>query len=138
MAALAHSVCLHTLYIFVVFLVVLGFLLNSVSQNKMQDTCCLIRTQNYFTFPATLPNDSYFIGSIFASASLKICAGLLLRLWLVINKNPPRPRLIGAVYADQWNHSLETGGVVLLGLKQVGSGLQRPKDNLLKKSKASL
>lgn len=45
--------------------------------------------QNYFRYPETLPNDSYFIGSIFAGASLKICAGLLRRLWLVINKNPP-------------------------------------------------
>lgn len=82
------------IYIFLSFFypVVLGFLLNSVPQHKMKDPCCLIHTQNYFTFPATLPNDSYFIGSIFASASLKICAGLLHRLWLVINKNPPKAK----------------------------------------------
>lgn len=49
-------------------------------------------TQNYFRFPATLPNDSYFIGSVFAGASLKICAGLLHRLWPVINKNSPEGR----------------------------------------------
>lgn len=49
-------------------------------------------TQNYFRFPATLPNDSYFIGSVFAGASLKICAGLLHRLWPVINKNSPTGR----------------------------------------------
>lgn len=49
-------------------------------------------TQNYFRFPATLPNDSYFIGSVFASASLKICAGPLHRLWSVINKNSPEGR----------------------------------------------
>lgn len=39
---------------------------------------------------------------------------------------------MGDVHVDQWNHSLETGGIVLLGLKQVGSCLQRPKDNLQK------
>lgn len=49
-------------------------------------------TQNYFRFPATFPNDSYFIGSAFAGASLKICAGLLHRLWPVINKNSPKGR----------------------------------------------
>lgn len=59
---------------------------------------------------------------------------------LVSNKqeSPPRVKLIGAVYVDQWSHSLETEGVALLGLKQVGSVLQRPKDNLVKKSKARL
>lgn len=53
------------------------------------DKCRLIHTHGIISDFQKLSNDSYFIGGIFANASLKILAELLHRLWSVINRDSP-------------------------------------------------